>query len=256
MKHGDFSELAKEYARYRAGYSEFALDAILGLIGKTNNEINFVDVGAGTGIWTRMVAKRGCKTIAIEPNDEMRQFGQTGNDSLKINWLKGSAENTGLAENSCDLVTMASSFHWPNFDVAMKEFNRILRPNGLFVALWNTRLIELNPLLVEIEEHLKKLVPDMKRISSGRSEFCEHLTERLAESHYIKNVLYMEGRHVEYQTPEHYIGLWRSVNDVRVQAGAEKFEQFIQYITDRISHLEFVEAAYLTRIWIAQKKSC
>jgi len=151
---------------------------------------------------------------------------------------------------------MASSFHWPNFDVAMKEFNRILRPNGLFVALWNTRLIELNPLLVEIEEHLKKLVPDMKRVSSGRSEFCEHLTERLAESHYIKNVLYLEGQHVEYQTPEHYIGLWRSVNDVRVQAGAEKFEQFIQYITDRISHLEFVEAAYLTRIWVAQKKSC
>lgn len=31
MKHGDFTELADNYAKYRPGYSPFALDAFLAL---------------------------------------------------------------------------------------------------------------------------------------------------------------------------------------------------------------------------------
>ena len=37
------------------------------------------------------------------------------------------------------------------FDKATSEFSRVLKPDGCFVALWNPRLIEANPLLVEIE---------------------------------------------------------------------------------------------------------
>ncbi len=49
---------------------------------------------------------------------------------------------------------MASSLHWANFDKACDEFHRILRPGGVFVALWNPRFIEANPLLVEIEAQI------------------------------------------------------------------------------------------------------
>ena len=34
---------------------------------------------------------------------------------------------------------------------------RMLRPGGSFVALWNPRMIELNPLLVEIEQESTRL---------------------------------------------------------------------------------------------------
>tara|TARA_A100001037_G_C15144143_1_gene635400 strand:+ start:1231 stop:1518 length:288 start_codon:yes stop_codon:yes gene_type:complete len=81
----------------------------------------------------------------------MRSEGLAANEGLGIRWLKGSAEDTGLPTSAFDICLMASSFHWAEFDVAMDEFARILRPGGLFVAFWNPRNIEANPLLVEIE---------------------------------------------------------------------------------------------------------
>ncbi len=123
-------------------------------------DVDFADVGAGTGIWSRMVLSKGVKSAtAVEPNADMRANGITDSADTTIRWLAGNAEQTGLADASCDWLTMASSFHWTNFVVATREFHRALRPGGCFTALWNPRLIEVNPLLVEIEAYLDTLRP-------------------------------------------------------------------------------------------------
>lgn len=121
------------------------------------------------------------------------------------------------------------------------------------MALWNTRYYESNPLLVEIEEHLRSLAPDMQRVSSGRSAFCNQLTERLAACREFDEVIYLEGRHIEHQTPQRYLGLWESVNDVRVQLGEEKFAAFLAYVREKTAELHDIEAEYLTRAWIARR---
>jgi ubiquinone/menaquinone biosynthesis C-methylase UbiE len=249
MKYGDFTTLAEDYARYRPGYAPFVLDAFVALAGKEGKLC--ADVGAGTGIWSRQLVSRGIRVIAVEPNDAMREAGEKQNAGLDIFWRKGDAEHTGLPDASCDMVCMASSFHWPYFDAAMKEFRRILRPGGLFMALWNTRWFESNPLLVEIEAYLRKLVPELKRVSSGRSEFCDTLTERLRNAG-EGDILYLEGRHTEQQSQERYIGLWKSVNDVRVQAGEERFARFIDHIQEVTRDTQVIEAEYLTRAWIVR----
>ena len=106
---GDYTGLANNYSRYRPGYSKSVLNALLGLIGRPVTEIDFVDVGAGTGIWTRMVSERGVKSsVAIEPNDDMRKQGKK--DSRNIYWLSSCAEQTGLTDQCCNWLTMASSF--------------------------------------------------------------------------------------------------------------------------------------------------
>ena len=110
---GDFSGLACNYSKYRPGYSLSVLKSLLGLLGKSTKNIDFVDVGAGTGIWTMMVNNFSLKSItAIEPNDDMFNalIKNTGNTLIKC--LKGTAEKTGLPDKSMDWVTMASSFHW------------------------------------------------------------------------------------------------------------------------------------------------
>lgn len=251
MKHGDFTALAENYARYRPGYAPFVLKAFLSLTGKNGL---CADVGAGTGIWSRQLAAEGVRVIAVEPNDAMREAGAKQNADLNITWCRGEAEHTGLPNDSCDMVCMASSFHWPDFDAALKEFQRILKPGGLFMALWNTRHFESNPLLRDIENYLYKLVPGLKRVSSGRSEFCNTLTDRLRAREEFKDVLYVEGYHTEQQSQERYIGLWNSVNDVRVQAGEEHFARFINYIENVTKDIPYIEAEYRTRAWIAQCK--
>lgn len=256
LKAGDFTGLAYDYSQNRPNYCSSILKALLGLLEKPVSEVDFIDVGAGTGIWTRMVHAAGVRSVtAVEPNKDMFVNGMKDSQHTSIKWLAGSAEQTGLTTESADWLTMASSFHWANFYKATKEFHRVLRPGGRFTALWNPRLIEANPLLVEIEAHLYTLCPNIKRVSSGRSGITETLTTQLQASPYFEDVVYLEGSHVIEMTPQRYLGAWRSVNDLRVQLGPEKFEAFLTFIKERISGAEIIEATYLTRAWSARRKN-
>lgn len=254
MTAGDFSGLAKNYSENRPDYSKSVLNAILGLINKPIGSVDFVDVGAGTGIWSRMVSDIGCRSVrSVEPNEDMRNMGKSDSRNHPIEWIAGSAEATGLDSNSCDWLSMASSFHWTDFDKATEEFHRVLRDGGLFTAIWNPRLIEVNPKLVEIENYLGKLKSDIKRVSSGRSGLTNELTEKLFKSKYFDDVIYIEGRHVIPMSKERYVGAWKSVNDLRSQLGEQDFEKFLSFIDSMISEDEIVEATYLTRSWTARK---
>ena len=117
LKKGDFTGLAKDYSQNRPDYCPSVLQALLGLLPKEVSQVDFLDVGAGTGIWTRMVYDAGVKSVtAIEPNDDMISKGIEDSKKTAINWNSGNAEKTNLPDNSVDWITMASSFHWVNFD--------------------------------------------------------------------------------------------------------------------------------------------
>ena len=244
-KPGDFTGLAQNYTENRPDYSPSVLTSLLALVDKKCGNIDFADIGAGTGIWTRMVESRNLNSItAVEPNDDMRSKGIDASENNKIKWLKGTAENTTLTDQSFDWVSMASSLHWTDLNLALKEFHRILRPRGRFTALWNPRLIELNPLLVEIENHLNTLRPGIKRVSSGRSGMTQTLTTDLWNSQYFEDVIYIEGRHDIEMSLDRYIGAWKSVNDLQVQLGSEGFEKFINFVEKRIKGMKTIKATY------------
>jgi ubiquinone/menaquinone biosynthesis C-methylase UbiE len=254
LKHGDFTGLAADYAKFRPSYAPQVATAVLAWVNRDAASIDAADVGAGTGIWTRMLAAHGLRSIvAVEPNDDMRAQGIETSRGTGIVWRKGSAETTGLPDGSADLVSMASSLHWADFDKACDEFHRILRPGGVFVALWNPRLIEANPLLVEIEAELARLKPDIRRLSSGRSGITERLTDMLSAKPQFDEVLYLEGRHSLLRTPEQYIGAWRSVNDLQVQLGPELFRKFLDFAEERIAGLAAIEITWMTRAWAARR---
>lgn len=253
LQPGDFTGLANNYSLYRPAYANSVLSATLALQEKSVSEIDFADVGAGTGIWTRMVESAGVhSTFAVEPNDDMRNFGEKDSANTSIRWLKGTGEQTGLADNSIDLLSMASSFHWVDFDSGVKEFHRVLRPGGAFLALWNPRYIEANPLLIEIENMLHEMVPTLNRVSSGRSGITATLTDKLLSCPLFSDVNYLEGYHTVQQSISEYLGVWWSVNDIRVQAGEAKFAEFMKRVEDKVSDLEYVETTYQTRAWMAK----
>ena len=254
LRPGDFTGLARDYSDNRPDYSHSVLGALIGIQDRPLAEIDFADVGAGTGIWTRMVHSLGVhSSVAVEPNDDMRNSGISDSQGMNIRWFSGSAEKPGLPNKSFDWVTMASSFHWADFEKSTREFHRILRSGGRFTALWNPRLIEVNPLLVKIEDFLNVLQPNIRRVSSGRSGITEHLTGMLSESPYFEDIVYVEGRHDIKMTPTRYIGAWRSVNDLRVQLGPEKFKSFLNFVEEEISGQQYIQTTYLTRAWSARK---
>jgi SAM-dependent methyltransferase len=254
IKHGNFDNLADDYAQFRPGYAPSIVPAILALIGRPPREVNAADVGAGTGIWTRMLAAQDlCSVTAVEPSGEMRRQGLLTSQKHNIVWRSGAAEETGLPSGAFDLVSMASSFHWTDFDRACAEFQRILKPGGRFVALWNPRMIELNPLLLEIEQEITRLNPDVKRVSSGRSGLTDRLTEMLWAKRGFDDVVYLEARHKATQTAAQYLGAWRSVNDLRVQLGPDRFDRFMDFVERKTTDLPGIETTYLTRAWAARR---
>ena len=254
MKFGNYSGLAESYSLYRPDYSSSVLDSLIELVEKDRSNIDFLDVGAGTGIWTRMVSKRGLKsTTAVEPNEDMRTRGIQDSQDHVIEWINGTAEKLCLPARSRDWVTMASSLHWTDLKLSLPEFKRVLRPSGRFTALWNPRHLEQNPILLEIESYIEKLLPDIKRVSSGSSGLADTIAEKLVESECFDDVVYLEDVHTIKMPQHRYIGVWKSVNDVRVQLGAKKFALFIDFVEQTIKDSEYVEAKYLTRAWSARR---
>jgi SAM-dependent methyltransferase len=127
-----FSGLADVYDRYRPRYPAVAIAAVLDSLPAHPAA---VDIGAGTGISTRALAEAGARTIAIEPNADMRAFAVASG----LDARPGTATATGLPGGCADLVTSFQAFHWFANSEALAEFRRLLRPGGRVALVWNER---------------------------------------------------------------------------------------------------------------------
>ena len=250
MRKGDFSNLAADYVRYRPTYNENLTNMLVKSVSLNVGDIKAADVGAGTGIFSKCLFDQGIRDIvAVEPNTEMREAGIKKFGSL-IKFSSGAAENTGLESSSYDLVSMASSFHWPDTNKALSEFDRVLKPNGKFVAIWNPRLTEKSPVEKLVQETLTDKYGVQSRVSSGLSGITNKLTETLLDSGYFKSVVYLEAEDLVQRTRDEYVGAWRSVNDIQSQLGEKNFRVFLDDVTKIVSEFNSIPVCYLTRAWV------
>jgi SAM-dependent methyltransferase len=132
---GRFSERGADYARHRPSYPDAAIDAVLAGLGAPSSLLA-VDVGAGTGISSRLLAARGLRVIAVEPNRDMREAAQA---DARITWVDGTAESVPLRDAEANLVLAAQAFHWFRAEPAVREMARVLAPAGRLALVWNRR---------------------------------------------------------------------------------------------------------------------
>jgi len=138
---GRFAGLADLYARHRPGYPDAALDRIAEFAELSADSL-LVDVGSGTGISARLMARRGVPVIGIEPNDDMQRKAEAESlpDGMpRPQYRAGTAEATGLPDGCATAVLAAQAFHWFEAAAALSEFHRILRPGGAVALMWNER---------------------------------------------------------------------------------------------------------------------
>ena len=69
-----------------------------------------VELGAGTGIFTAQLVEAGLTPTAIEPVAEMRATLASKLPDIEAHG--GTAEATGLDDNSADTIIVAQAFHW------------------------------------------------------------------------------------------------------------------------------------------------
>nr|WP_325050010.1 methyltransferase domain-containing protein [Cohnella faecalis] len=66
-----FTDRVDHYVQYRPSYPGAAIDYMYDAAGLGSNSI-VADIGAGTGIFTKLLLERGSEVIAVEPNEGMR----------------------------------------------------------------------------------------------------------------------------------------------------------------------------------------
>jgi SAM-dependent methyltransferase len=96
-----------------------------------------VDLGAGTGKFTRRLLETGASVTAIEPLDAMR--AQLRRNVPEVSVIAATAQAMPLADASADVVACAQAFHWFADREALREIGRVLRPGGKLGLVWNVR---------------------------------------------------------------------------------------------------------------------
>jgi len=250
MKQGDFSKLAKEYIN-RPGYSLRLLNNIASVPMMSRSKFKVADIGAGTGKLSENLLKLGFNVDCVEPNIEMLKEGINYTKNMNSKWTQGSAENTGLNDKTYDWVLMGSSFHWVDFKKAINEFERILKPNGKFTAIWNPRNLEVSEFHMKIEKKINEIAINIKRKSSGLSGITNRLTELLIESGVFKDVIFSETQYFLNFSRERYIGAWHSTNDIQAQVGESNWKKIINMIENETKGMDLIKIPYKSRAWTA-----
>ncbi|MBV8901979.1 MAG: class I SAM-dependent methyltransferase [Verrucomicrobia bacterium] len=133
-----FTGFADTYDRYRPALPLVIREILSQLAGGAYPH-RVVDIGAGTGLSTRLWKGSGAAVIGIEPSADMRSAfaqAQALDPALSnIRFQEGTSMKTGLPDACADIVSVSQALHWMEPEPTFAEVTRILRPGGVFAAI-------------------------------------------------------------------------------------------------------------------------
>lgn len=196
-----FSSRVENYARYRPSYPKEAIDVLRDECGLTPDSV-VADIASGTGLFTRLLLENGNRVFGIEPNKEMREAGKHYLSAFpNFISIAATAEATKLVDHSVDLITCAQAAHWLKREEALREFHRILKPNGFVAIIFNDRQVKGNAFADDYERLVVKYGTDysevqrLGRIFEGNDFFAPfHCEKRTLPNHQDFDYLSLEGR--------------------------------------------------------------
>jgi SAM-dependent methyltransferase len=161
-----FTNKVVDYVKYRPSYPKELIDYLVTEVGLSQSSV-VADVGAGTGILTKLLADKVNTIFAVEPNLNMRTacIKYCINSSSFVA-IDGSAEETNLPDKSVNFITVAQAFHWFDRQKTKAEFQRILKDNGKAILIWNSRVPE-SEMINENDELCRRLCPEFVGFSGG-----------------------------------------------------------------------------------------
>ena len=134
----DYSSYAKQYAQSRPGYPEELFEYLSSLA--SQHKLAW-DCATGNGQAAVSLTKYFKKIMATDISSEQIKHSVAHN---QIEYKVCEAENSGLGDNSVDLITVASAIHWFDLDNFYKEVERVLHRSGIFAA-WTYHVCYIEP---------------------------------------------------------------------------------------------------------------
>jgi SAM-dependent methyltransferase len=240
---GDFTRQAEAYARARPGYPDPVVDHLVAEAGVAADD-PVADVGAGTGLFTRLLAARRLRVTAVEPNAAMRGSAQP---IPGVSWLEGTFEETGLDSDSQRWVVAAQAFHWADPPRALPEMHRVLAPGRPFTVLWNDRIVAASPILQRTWGRIQELVPGLDEGYRFRD-----WSAVLVEGGLFGEVATFEHDHEVEMTRARFLDLWRSHHVLASAIGAEGVARFLAELEPELP--ESFAVPYRCRAWTVWRR--
>jgi SAM-dependent methyltransferase len=220
-----FGAEAAAYDRSRPSYPSDAVSWIADRL-RIGPGRRVVDLAAGTGKLTGLLAPLGAQLVAVEPVAGMREQLHRGLPEVPL--VAGTAEALPLADASVDAVTVAQAFHWFDADRAMAELARVVRAGGLLCLIWNSRERRLDwvdqvwSVMDEVERHAPwRDHGDGTRSPAGGRGWSERLLEAQPGWAPFTRATFS---HVHQVTPDQVVERMLSVSHVAVLAPARQAE--------------------------------
>jgi SAM-dependent methyltransferase len=149
---GSGERWAEDYERGRPGWPPGVVD-----VPDLAASATVLEVGAGTGKLTRLLAGTFARVVAVEPADAMRRRLVALCPDAEA--LDGAAEAIPLADGSVAAAFAAEAFHKFDGERAVPELARVLRPGGVLVLMWNLPAGPVEPSIAAAELLLRERGP-------------------------------------------------------------------------------------------------
>lgn len=163
----EFTGEGEDYDRFRPSYPTEVARIIIDHVANKRLNGAIVDVGSGTGIFTRILAAEAqgrLSVIGIEPNADMAHIAaKSASGGLQITFRIASAERLPLPERSVAAVTAATAAHRFDRAVFFTEATRVLVRGGMLALVHNRHRYWDNPALAEYHEFVERCIPEYRR---------------------------------------------------------------------------------------------
>ena len=130
----DFGKTSADYARYRPGFpSSFFQRLAAHGVGCAGQRI--LDLGTGTGTLARGFAQTGAAVVGLDVSaNQIDAAAKLDREAgVRVEYVVGRAEATGLSAAAFDIVVAGQCWHWFDSAAAMAEITRLLKPDGRLV---------------------------------------------------------------------------------------------------------------------------
>ncbi|MFD4640314.1 class I SAM-dependent methyltransferase [Lentzea sp. NPDC058436] len=124
-----FGAEAARYDRTRPPYP----GELVGRLVATSPGPRVVEVGCGTGVLSRQLQAAGLDVLGVEHDERMAGFARGTGVPVEV----AKFETWDPAGREFDAVVAGQSWHWVDAEEGPLQAARVLRPGGVFVALWH-----------------------------------------------------------------------------------------------------------------------